>query len=318
MRKSAIIICILLSLSLVFYSIDSQDDFPTLRGKYLGQTPPGMKAEAFDPGIFPSRNSQGCSGFLYEGTVFVYTTMNPGGDWRFRPTFVTEMKNGKWTKPKIAPFSNYMPHNYTVGPDGQTLWFTSLKSPDKTTNLLMEEANIWAVKLEIHGWGEPVMLGRSLNTEKYYENYPSVVKNGTIYYMSRREDTVGRTDVYRSKNNDGRYGKAENIGNIVNTVESDLDPFIAPDESYLIICQKKPNSYGGSDLFVSFRKVDGSWTQPLNMGSDVNSSENEYRPYVTHDGKYLFFTSNRESLTTNGILWIDAKIIETLKPDNLK
>ncbi len=294
-----------------------QDDFPDLSGPYFGLKPPGKIAEAFDPGIFIKGNGRGCSGFLYDGKVFVFTSMKPGGDWRLRPTMVTELKNGKWTKPEIAPFSNYAPYNFTVGPDGQTLWFTTLKSPNKNTSMLMEQANIWAVKLEMNGWTEPVMMGRSINTEKYYENYPAVTSDGTIYYMSRRSEGVGGTDVYKSRNNDGKYFMAENVGEPVNTAAGDADPFVAPDESYLIVCQKKTEGFGQYDLYISYRKNDGTWTKGINMGKNVNSSEYEFRPYVTPDGKYLFFTSNREPETSN-IFWIDASIIEDLKPDFIK
>lgn len=163
------------------------------------------------------------------------------------------------------------------------------------------------------------MFGRSINTERYYENYPAVTEDGTIYYMSRREDGIGRTDVYRSRNLDGKYGVAENVGSPVNTEESDIDPFVAPDESYLIVCQNRDDSIGEFDLYIYFHKSDGSWTEPFNMGEGVNSPSFEARPYVTPDGKYLFFTSNRpDNEHTGRIYWVDAKIIEELKPDELQ
>jgi len=295
------------------------DSHPMLTGPYLGQIPPGKKAELFDPGIFFKGEAQGCSGFLKSGTVFVFTSNKLKGDWRLRPTYVTELKNGRWTKPDIAPFNDYAPYNFTVGPDDFTIYFTTLKSPDLTTRMFGEEANIWAVKLEINGWQEPVMLGRSINTEKYYENYPAVTAEGTIYYMSRREEGVGGTDVWSSRNIDGKYAAAENVGEPVNSPTGDADPFVAPDESYLIICQKKEIGYGEYDLYIYFKKKDGSWTEPVNMGNQINSPEYEFRPYVTPDGKYLFFTSNRPQNNGRGnnIFWVDAEIIKNLKPDDL-
>ena len=99
----------------------------------------------------------------------------------------------------------------------------------------------------------------------------------------------------------------------------DIDPFVAPDESYLIVCQNLEDSIGTFDLYIYFRKPDGSWTESINMGEGINSSSFEARPYVTPDGQYLFFTSNRPDNESLGqIYWVDAKIIETLKPDELK
>lgn len=296
-----------------------KSDWLVLKGPYLGQKPPGKKAVLFNPGIFFKGEVQGCSGFLNCGTVFVFTSQKPNTDWRLGPTYVTELKNGLWSKPQIAPFSRYAPYNFTVGPDDQTIYFTTLKSPDKTTSMFGEEANIWAVKLEINGWTEPVMFGRSINTEKYDENYPAVNNEGTIYYMSRHEEGVGGTDVWRSRNIDGKYAKAGNVGRPVNSETGDADPFVAPDESYLIICQKKDEGYGHYDLYIYFLKPDGTWSEHINMGKEVNSSEYESRPYVTPDGKFLFFVSDRpnEGKTSN-IYWVDAKIIEELKPEELK
>jgi len=98
--------------------------------------------------------------------------------------------------------------------------------------------------------------------------------------------------------------------------------------------------YEDSDLYISFRKNDGSWTQTKNMGDKINSNEIEYCPYVSPDGKYLFFTSYRRperafpkglvsyediikmyNSPQNGfgdIYWVDAKIIEELKPKEVK
>lgn len=297
----------------------SADSNPNMGGQYLGQEPPGRTAEQFAPDILPQGESQGCSGFLDDATVFVFGSMAPHGDWRLRTVYEMRLENGIWTDPRIAPFSSYAPYNFTVGPDGNTLYFTTLKSPDTTTRMFLEEANIWAVTLEMDGWSEPVMFGRSINTESHYENYPAVTNDGTVYYMSRREDGVGRTDIYRSRNNDGRYGEAENLGPPINTAVSDIDPFVAPDESYLIFCQDKLEGLGGLDLYVSFRHADGSWLEPQNLGPNVNSSAGEARPYVTTDGRYLFFTSNRAGDQSLGkIYWVDAGVIEDLRPSGVR
>ncbi len=309
-----------INLALIFFILGSfctcvqQNNLSLLKGPYLGQEPPGEKAELFSPSIFPEGESFGCSGFLNNNAMFVFSSTKHGSDWRFKPLYITEQINGRWTKLKIAPFNKYSPYNFTVGPDGQTLYFTSLISPDKTSSMFLEQANIWGVKLEMDGWKEPMMFGLSLNTERYYENYPSVTIEGTIYYMSRREDGMGGTDIYRSRNIDGKYGKAENLGSDINTGEYDIDPYVAGDESYLIVCQEKEGGYGSFDLYVYFKKQDDSWTKAINMGGNVNSSTFETRPYVTPDGKYLFFSSNRPE---NRIYWVDARIIEKLKPIDL-
>lgn len=320
MKSSIPIICGISLLLFLFQGCSQQRYVPLIQGPYLGQQPPGLTARLFAPEVFNEGEFLGCSGFFNKGTVFVFGSMKPNSDWRLRPVYIMEMKrNGRWTKPQIAPFSKYGPYNFTVGPDDQTLYFTTLKSPDKTTHMFGEQANIWAVKLEANGWTEPVMFGRSINTERYYENYPSVTNHGTIYYMSRREVGAGRTDVWRSPNLDGVYGEAENLGDFANTEGSDIDPFVAPDESYLIVCQDREGGFGDFDLYVYFQRDDKSWTTAVNLGENVNSEGFEARPYVTPDGKYLFFTSNRkESEGGEGIYWVEAEVIYRLRIETIR
>ncbi len=112
----------------------------------------------------------------------------------------------------------------------------------------------------------------------------------------------------------GKHTTVENLGAPVNTKYDELDPFIASDESYLIFCSKTLDGYGGFDLYITFQKSDGRWTEPVNMGEGINSSAYDWVPYVTADGKYFFFNSTRSG--SWDIYWVDAKIIEVLRPKN--
>ncbi len=78
----------------------------------------------------------------------------------------------------------------------------------------------------------------------------------------------------------------------MNTEFSEHDPFVAPDESYLIFTSTRPGGFGREDLYIGYKKVDGSWTEPKNMGKTINSSGVDFCPMLSPDGKYLFFTRN--------------------------
>lgn len=278
--------------------------------RYLGYTPPGLTAEIFASELFAYDESAGCSGFLDAGKVFVFSSMVKGSNWRFKPVYVMRFEDGAWSEPELAPFNGYMPYNFTVGPTGRTLYFTSLKSPDKTTSEIGENSNIWAVTLTGEGWTEPVMLGASINTEAYSENYPAVATDGTVYYMSNRDSTTG-TDIWRSRARDNGYREAENLGPPVNSNEADQDPYIAPDSSYLIVCLTgREDSLGSYDLYVSFPQDDGDWSEPVNLGQGINSAGPEFRPYVSPDGKYLFFTAlSPEGGDVGRIFWVSSEVI---------
>jgi hypothetical protein len=156
------------------------------------------------------------------------------------------------------------------------------------------------------------MLGPSINTGEHSENYPTVARDGTIYFMSRREDTIGKTDVYRAARSGNGYSEAENLGTPVNSIESDQDPFIAPDGSYLIVCLTgRPDSFGGYDLYATFADEDGSWSEPVNLGEGVNSAGSEFRPYVSADGKYLFYTRPDPGTGVGRIFWVSSRVIRS-------
>ena len=83
-----------------------------------------------------------------------------------------------------------------------------------------------------------------------------------------------------------------------------IDPFIAPDQSWLIFASERPGGYGAADLYVSFRRPDGTWGEPKNLGPSVNTAGSEYTPMLSPDGRYLFFTRGRFG---DDIYWVDVE-----------
>jgi WD40-like Beta Propeller Repeat len=83
----------------------------------------------------------------------------------------------------------------------------------------------------------------------------------------------------------------EPLAKEVNSVKLQMVGYVAPDESYLLFSAFNiAGSLGGSDLYISFRRPDGSWGTSVNLGPAVNTPDNEFTPYVSPDGKYLFFS----------------------------
>jgi hypothetical protein len=61
----------------------------------------------------------------------------------------------------------------------------------------------------------------------------------------------------------------------------------------LLTATKRPDSLGGYDLYVLHKQADGKWSEPVNLGAEINSPERELSPKLTPDGKYLIWTSCR-------------------------
>lgn len=76
------------------------------------------------------------------------------------------------------------------------------------------------------------------------------------------------------------------------------------DESYIIYDGESTSGYGNCDLYISFNK-NGTWTEPYNLGPEINTDQCEMTASVSPDGKYLFFHRGGED---NGdIYWIDFR-----------
>ena len=167
--------------------------------------------------------------------------------------------------------------------------------------------DIWFVERAGSGWSDPVNGGPVLNTLQGEAN-PSFTDSGKMYFSSNRDGGKGNKDIYVSTLVDGEFTAAVNAGDFINTEYTDGDPFVAPDESYLIYSSDRVPE--GRGIYISFRSKDGRWTRgvkmtsrfPKLMGGSVT---------VTADNKYLFFAQGGD------IWWVDARIIDTFKPQDL-
>jgi len=308
--------------SLLLLSCEPQGDFSVLNGPYLGQKPPGTEPEIFAPGLISTHYNQSYIAFLYGGRVCVYSA----GTERGHETFYTFEKEGHWTEPQRAPFEELQGHpNYTTGPHGRKVYYHSGKPtyPDDTR----EDDNIWTIEWTGSSWMEPEALPPPANSE-YGEAYPSASVDGTVYFFTWRRPGARGDDIWVSRCVDGRYKKADRLPWPINSDFIEYDPYVAPDENFLIFGSDRPGGFGKSDNYICFRKGDGTWTSPINLGRPYNSSSFDLCPNGTPDGKYFFFTSGRTTDVDKGqigwkpgqepaedadLYWVDFSFIDDLK-----
>jgi Tol biopolymer transport system component len=211
----------------------------------------------------------------------------------------SQYKDGKWQQPQVAPFSGvYRDFDPVLSPDGAKMVFTSSRPVTGTTEA---DYNIWMVKKTATGWGEPVPLDTTINS-KYNEHFASIAANGNIYFSSDRPGAIGGegdADIYRSRFVDGKYMPAEHLDSVSSTAY-ELDCLIAPDESFILTgCYNRSGGYGNYDIYYSLNK-NGAWTGSKNLGPKVNSRFRDYSPRISPDGKYLFYTSEKDFSATGG------------------
>ncbi len=270
---------------------------------YLGQEPPGNTPVLFAPGIVSNEGVRELNSiFTSNGREFYFSIADSSG----ATVMVMKWEDGAWTEPAPASFtSGFGEVDPFLAPGGSRMFYGSRAPREGDTP--EENWQIWAVDREGAGWGEPWPLGDAVNSG-VRQIYPSVAADGTLYFQSRREGTLGESDIFFSRFVDGEYQEAENIGAPISSEYSEGDVYIAPDQSYTIfVSSDRPDGFGQGDLYISFRLEDGTWASPTNLGETVNSERTDYCPVISPDGEYFFYTSGPD------VYWMDARFVETMR-----
>lgn len=286
-----------------------------------------MTPELFAPGIVSSDHQEHSSlSFSPDGRQMWWSRWRLPHDLDKYPQIImhTKYENGRWTQPRPAPFSGkWRDGSPAFSPDGNRIYFYSRRPIDAASGQ-MHNNDIWFAERKQNGWIEPKNLGSVVNSPSV-EATPCIASSGNLYFSSNRsqyEDPVGNSDIFVSHFVNGQFTEPHGVGSAINTPYArDSFPFIAPDESYLIFSRDSRHfdsegniTSGDRRLMISFRDTNGEWIEAVDMGPHFANCR---FPSVSPDGQYLFFTKYTEG-NNEDFYWVDAKVIEELKPDGLK
>jgi len=254
----------------------------------------------------------------------------------------SRLENGAWTFPEVidaAGDPSTMEIEPHISPAGDRFYFVSNRPADGSLipdaeRGQWERADLWAMDRAAGGWGEPYRLPSPVNTDAP-EFFPSSTRDGTLYF-TREDPETGRNLIFRARRSEDGYAEPERLPEQVNSANQ-FNAFVAPDESYLLLgVFGREDSEGGTDYYVVFRSEDDTWSEPINLGPEINQARGaEWSPYVSPDGRYFFFMSTRtpypepgpERLTLEGlrrfhagpgsgnpaIYWMDAGFLKDLR-----
>jgi hypothetical protein len=260
-------------------------------------------AEVFAPGVVSTEAEEWRISFTPDGRTAYF-----GRSAEFFPVsrqatiLETRRRGAGWTEPVVAGFSGTYPDiDPFVTADGSTLLFSSIRP---VAGEPRTDADLWMVpRTRRGGWGEPVHLGAAVNSAAD-ELYPTVTRDGTLYFASDRTDGLGGFDIYRSRRGpDGRYGRAENLGAPVNTAAWEFNPVLTPGGALLFVGLDRPGGYGYGDLWLAERRGRG-FGEPANLGPTVNTAADEYHPSLSPDLSRLYFVRHTYEPWLAGDLYV--------------
>ncbi|HOY33199.1 MAG TPA: OmpA family protein [Bacteroidales bacterium] len=169
-------------------------------------------------------------------------------------------------------------------------------SPDKKQLFIYKDdggdGNIYVSNYDNKEWSSPRKLSSPVNTGAW-ETHASLSPDGkTLYFTSDRKGGYGGLDIYMvTKLPNGNWGEAKNLGDVINTEYNEDGPFILSNNT-LYFCSEGHNTMGGYDIFYSRLKNDATWSEPVNMGYPINTTDNDMY-YTPIDSANAYFASVR-------------------------
>jgi hypothetical protein len=258
-----------------------------LKKPYLGQVPPGLTPEKFAPGIVSSASLREYSLTLSSDSTELY--FYRFGENNPAKIYSCLFEKGVWSAPaEFEPSTGYPASEPCMTPDNRRLYFLW-----NTDNSGMPP--YYMVERGRTGWTVPVQAGQgmyitaSADGQLYTTDVSALFSTGLTYLAKIQTTTSGLFTRFDRLQIQPNYGQQAH-------------PCIAPDGRYILF-----DVDGGSHLFVSFRKSDGTWDTAIDLANH-GFSKDAGGPYISPDGKYLFFHLSGD------IWWVDIRIIENLNP----
>jgi outer membrane protein OmpA-like peptidoglycan-associated protein len=214
---------------------------------------------------------------------------------------IQQSKNAKvlFNKPKdvfvknLGPTINtqYSEHSPVISADDNYLLFTS-RGTNVTGGKTAADGDYFedvfeSKRLGPDEWEQPRSLSAALNG-KGHDATIQIYDNDTKMLMYRQDEGG---DIFYSEKSGGDWTEPKKLNHNINTKGKETDAYITPDGKTLYFATSNYNENGDMDLYMSTRSEGGDWGKPTTMGSTINTQYDEDSPYLSKDGKTLYFSS---------------------------
>ena len=205
-----------------------------------------------------------------------------------QPKYVIIKNAGKGVN---SLFPDYAP---VLNKDATKLYFTSRRK-NKSDKLALdgfyyEDVYVSERNGDQDNWGEAKPVDE-VNSPTHESAVFISYDEKRLYIYRNVKNNHG--DLYVSEFKNGKWHSPKQLPEPINTKKY-FEPSAceSPDGKYLFFVSDRPGGYGGLDIYMSEKKADGSWGEPVNLGPTINTPYNEDAPLLLGDGKTFFFASD--------------------------
>ncbi len=147
-------------------------------------------------------------------------------------------------------------------------------------------------KYESNKWRNSSPLGGSFNSRSP-EGMSTLVRDGKMMYFTacQREQVYGYCDIWEATMDGTDASNVKPIMGYANSGKWESQASVSCDGSTLYFASDRPGGLGGIDIWKSTKDADGHWLDPINLGPRINTPEDEEAPFISNDGKTLYFSS---------------------------
>lgn len=235
-----------------------------------------------------------------------YHPDNTGGISDYEDIWYSEWNEEKkeWGLAKNAgkPLNTNQPNFVSsITPDGNSMILILGNAYSEKGGKMKSGVSI--ARKEGDSWSKP----RAIEIEDYYNlsmkaNFFLTNSRKALIMSVDREDGEGGRDLFVSfLQLDGRWSKPLNLGPTINSANDETAPFMAADDRTLFFSSNGFPGYGGSDIYISRRLDDSwqSWSEPENMGSSINSEDDDTFFNLPPIGDYGYFSRGDGELSSD-------------------
>lgn len=168
--------------------------------------------------------------------------------------------------------------------DGYTLFFTKRKEPNA-------DENLYRSSRPRGEWKSAEPLSEFNSNEN--EGMVTMVKDGRKLFFTacQRPEVMGTCDIWEASTDGISISEEGPAKGLSNSEAWESQASVSCDGTVLYFASSREGGLGGTDIWVSLKKADGRWSQATNLGPNINTAGDEEAPFITNDGKVLFFSS---------------------------